>query len=109
MDRQKIITTMIVVSRIISLWGWFDRKHSEFIGEAFVQSYDVNSFIVKDSKTEKVILTLTDSDPDFSQIAQIYDIGYANLDWSERKLLKNDPVYEVEFLLNDDVLYYEHI
>ncbi|WAA08911.1 hypothetical protein [Fervidibacillus albus] len=105
MNRRKSLAVLTLCLQIIILWGWFDRKQTEFIAEAFNQSFVVNSLVVKDSKTEKKILTLTDSDPDFSQMAHIYDAGYAELNWSERKLLKNDPVYEVEFLLNDDVLF----
>lgn len=105
MNRQKSLAVLTLCLQIIILWGWFDRKQTEFIAEAFNQSFVVNSIVVKNGKTEKEILTLTDSDPDFSQMAHIYDAGYNELDWSERKLLKNDPVYEVEFLLNDDVLF----
>ncbi|WAA13194.1 hypothetical protein [Fervidibacillus halotolerans] len=104
MKRWKIIIPIVIVGVILFL-DWQDRRELLLIGKALDYPVDdINTVIVKDGKTSKEILTLTNSDPIFFR--QIYSVFYIKLNWSERrKLLKNGPVYEVKFLINDEIYY----
>lgn len=106
MNRWKTIILIGALGVILFLY-WQDRRELLLIGKALdYPVYDIDKVIVKDEKTSKEILTLTNSDPIFSELRHIYEGSYYDLNWSERrKLLKNGPAYEVEFFINDEIYY----
>lgn len=57
--------------------------------------------IVKDVEKEEIIMTLTDEDERFEGARDVYTL-YHPLSWREKKLLKNDPIYEVIYLVDDE-------
>ncbi|WAA13373.1 hypothetical protein [Fervidibacillus halotolerans] len=103
MKRWEII--ILVVLGVALFLDLRDQRELLLIGKALDYPVnDINTVIVKDGKTSKEILTLTNSDPIFFR--QIYSGIHIKLNWFERrKLLKNDPVYEVEFFINDEIYY----
>ncbi|WAA12795.1 hypothetical protein [Fervidibacillus halotolerans] len=104
MNRWKIIFPIVILGIILFL-DWQDRRELLLIGKALDYPVDdINTVIVKDGKTSKEILTLTNSDPIFFR--QIYSGFHIKLNWFERrKLLKNDPAYEIEFFIIDEIYY----
>jgi hypothetical protein len=104
MKGWKIILPVVILG-VILFFVWQEQREKSMIGNLLESVSDIDSVIIKDGKTSKKILTLTNSEPVFSELVNIYDAPYHDLKWSERKLLKNDPAYEAEFLINDDVQY----
>lgn len=68
------------------------------IGTILSSSPYVDSLTVKEGATKNEILFLSDgAEPLFSEMANLYLLPYTDLTWSDRKLLKGDPAFIVEY------------
>lgn len=104
-----VIKSWVIVGLIIlNILGgalfsdWINEKKLTKMGTIIESIPEIDAIRVKDGKTSDEVLTLTNSEPFFDEMVDIYGV-YTELKWSERKLLKKDPFVQVDYLKNDDV------
>lgn len=74
------------------------------MGEILSNVETVDSVVIRDPKTSAEIVTLTESDPIIAELKEFYR-NYHDLSWKNRKLLHGEPVYEVDYLNNNQRLF----
>ncbi|HJB24535.1 MAG TPA: hypothetical protein H9946_10380 [Candidatus Jeotgalibaca pullicola] len=96
-----LLPIIIIILIGIILYGWQRNIRYEEMAKSLSSIPFVDSILVKDAKNEEKILNLTQEDPIFDELKNIYQTYY-DLDWSQRKLLNGEPLFYVEYLVEDE-------
>ncbi|MFJ7936325.1 hypothetical protein [Sporosarcina sp. NPDC096371] len=103
--RKWVILIIVIVLGGAMFITWLEERNLKVTGNTLNSIPDIDSIVVKDGKTkEEEVLTLTNAGTSFSpSMAEIYELPIIDLKWSERKLLKGEPILLVEYLTNNEV------
>jgi len=103
-----LLIAILIVGGVLTNGLWNKWKVSA-IGNVLSSSHLIDSVSIKDGTSKAEILTLSEKDPNFNDIVEIYARSYRDLKFSERKLLKKDKFVEVDYLQKNEVKYKVHI
>ena len=98
-----------VISIGVIVLGWFifdmwqETSRDAIIGTAL--SSNIDTISVRDSKTNEEILVFTDSDSAFTPMVEIYRFPYVQLERTDNKIFKEEPLLEIEYLQENEVKY----
>ena len=84
---------------------WREQKKTNYTKEILDSISLVDLIMIKDSETEKPIAKYTNEDDFFNEMVNVYKHPYYELKQSERKLLKKQPVYVIEYLKGNTIQY----
>lgn len=103
---RKWVILIVVISLGGVIFGtWLEQRKNAVVGNILNSVQLIDSIRVKDGESKEEILTFTKLDPSFFDMVEIYKLPYKDLKWSERKLLKEKPFIEVEYLQNNEINY----
>src|SRR5690606_242469 len=82
---------------------WQESSSNAIIGKALNSNIDMIS--VTDRKTNEVLLVFTNADAAFISMVEIYRSHYVQLERPDNKILKEEPLLEIEYLQKNKVKY----
>ena len=88
----------------IAFFSWQKNTKLNTMGEILSNVETVNSITIREGKTSEEIVTMTEGDPIFHDLKESYR-NYHDLSWKNRKLLNNDPVYEIDYFISNERLF----
>lgn len=98
---------LISIGAIVLGWFifdmWQESSRDAIIGKALNSHIDTVS--IRDTKTNEEVLVMTNSDPAFTPMVEIYRFPYIQLERPDNKILKEEPVLEIEYLQENEVMY----
>ena len=107
MQKRDFLLFLLVAIPLL-FFSWKENKKSEFMMNVLESTFVADSLVINDTHAGEQIAVITRSDWFFHQMADVYK-QYYNLLWSERKLLKGDPQFEIIYFREDETLFSLHI
>ncbi|KGR73638.1 hypothetical protein [Ureibacillus manganicus] len=102
--RKWIILIIILILGGIIYSNWLSNKESEALKYILNTSLDIDSITVKDGKTKEELLSFSNSDPAFSELANFYSRYYV-LEGENKNILTGEPIAEIEYYVEKELKY----
>lgn len=100
---------VILIGSIFIAWFIFDMwqeySRNEVLKGIMSSETQIDTISVKDHKTNKEILVLTNSDAAFNPMVEVYRLPYVQLERPDNKILKEEPLFDIEYLQENEVKY----
>jgi|SRR5690625_424288 len=104
MNQKWKFLIILIFFLVIIIYFYMEKKDTENIGNIMEAIPTIDSVVAKDSNTKEKILKLTNTDSSFDyNMIDIYDVPFIKLKKSERKLLRDEPFIEIDFLNKNDI------
>jgi hypothetical protein len=103
--RKWLVLLIVMILGIASFLDWQDRSKSKHIVNILNSIPTIEKISAKEVASGKELFQMTKTDPSFSVVVNVFQLPYMELKWSEKKLVKQDPLFVIDYLKDDDVLY----
>lgn len=100
--KKKWSVVLASLALVLSFFGWQENIKGEKVADILDSISEIDTIVLKDGKTLEKVLTLSKSDPTFSEMIDIYSFSH-DLTWSQRRLIKDKPLAEIEYLMHGEV------
>lgn len=102
---KKWIIIILTICLIITIfYSWDKTRKYNSIGNILSNIDFVDSISISDGKSPEPLLTLKEDDSIFKDLKDVYR-SYHDLNWKSRKILENEKVYELDYLINNQHLF----
>lgn len=99
------IVLLVIVLVGISIFTWQERNTTKYMVNILNNIPSIDSLVVIDGKTKEELIKFASKEEFFSVMVNVYKLPYYNLKWSEKKLLKEDPVLVIEYFKGKEMQY----
>lgn len=103
MRKWKILIIILILGGI-AYADWLSYKESEALKYILNTSPDIDSITVKDGKTKEELLSFSNSDPAFSELANFYR-RYYTLESENKNILTGESIAEIEYYAEKELIY----
>jgi len=97
MKKWGIVVIIILILGGAAYAQWLSNKNTNVVVNILNSIPNVDSITVKDGNTKEELLAIPISDSSFSEIVEVYKFPYTHLKGSDKNILNEVPIAEVEY------------
>lgn len=105
MKKWIVFIIVIIIAGIYFGKSWYEYEKTKVRVNILENIHLIDSITITDSKTKDEVFIVNQSDPFFTEMVNVFDLQYMNLDRQEKQMLKGDPLWDILYKTKDQVKY----